>query len=247
MSLNKVEINTSQNVLVGYEPAGVTDRGIAWLIDATIVAVYMLIVLIIARAIIVNNDLNSAETTWAVIIYVILMLPGMLYDFLCEYFFNGQSVGKKAMSIRVVKLDGTQPSVGAYLLRWVLRGIDFMIGPVIATICISLTKNFQRIGDLAAGTTVVKTTSSVSLYQTILYKQEPEHQITFPQVNRLSDRDISIIKEVYQSCKLAKDQESILKLANKIRTQMGLGQIDKTPEEFIVTVLADYTHYEFEA
>ena len=247
MSLEKVNINTTQNVLVSYEPAGIMDRALAWLVDAAIIFVYSILILIVGLAILNGSDADGDDKfTLAVIIYTILGLPAFLYDFLCEYFFNGQSIGKKTVCIKVVKLDGTQPSLGAYLLRWMLRLIDFMIGPLIAVFAVSITKNYQRLGDLAAGTTVVKLRMAASLHNTILYRAIPGYQLTFKEVNKLNDRDISIIKEVFEESRKMKDFNSLLKLADKVRKQMGLGVIDMSPEEFINTVLADYTQYEFD-
>ena len=56
------------------------------------------------------------------------------------------------MNIRVVKADGTTPSLSAYLIRWLLYGIDVTITGGLGVLVILLTKNSQRLGDLAAGT-----------------------------------------------------------------------------------------------
>ncbi|MFN6040034.1 MAG: RDD family protein, partial [Bacteroidota bacterium] len=178
-------------------------------------------------------------------IYTILSIPILMYDFLWEYFSNGQSVGKKVMAIKVVKLNGTQPSAGAYLLRWLLRIIDFMLGPVIAIFSISVTKNYQRLGDLAADTTVIKLKGRTSIRNTILYKAIPGYEIQFRQVEKLSDKDISIIKEVFDYCRKNRDDKALLKLAEKVRKQLGLDKVDKSPEEFINTILIDYSQFEF--
>ena len=53
--------------------------------------------------------------------FVILYLPFFFYDFLCEIFLNGQSIGKKILKIKVVKIDGTQPGLGSYFLRWIYK------------------------------------------------------------------------------------------------------------------------------
>jgi uncharacterized RDD family membrane protein YckC len=248
VSLNSLEINTSQNVLLRYHPAGVLERGLAWLIDSVLIFLYTIIIIIIAYAIIEFSKINMGDSkTLGIIVYVVFLIPSLLYHFICEYFFNGQSIGKKALSIRVVKLDGTQPTMSAYLLRWALRIIDFMIGPLIAVLSISVTKNFQRLGDIAAGTTIIKTKSPVTLKETILYKSAPDYQIRYMQVNKLSDRDIGIIKEIYNACVNSNDKDSMLKLAEKVRSQMGIATVNQTPEEFISTVLADYSQYDFES
>lgn len=246
MDYESIEINTTQNVLVSYEPAGVFDRALGYILDRLIVTVYSLIIWIVFLAIAgAAQDPEDSHFVWAYIISIALYLPAFLYDFLCEVFFNGQSLGKKVMNVKVVKLDGTQPSVGAYLLRWMLRIVDFIIGPLVALISVMSTRNSQRLGDLAAGTTVIKLSPKASIHNTILYKAIPGYQLTFREVNKLSDRDIAIIKEVYQQCRQSRDYDSLMKLANKVRQQMGLGVVNMSAEQFINTVLADYTQYEF--
>ena len=60
------------------------------------------------------------------------------------------------MNIRVVKLDGSTPSIGSYLLRWLLFIVDGPLTSGLGIFVILLTKNNQRLGDLAAGTMVIK-------------------------------------------------------------------------------------------
>ena len=72
-----------------------------------------------------------------------------------ELFNHGQSLGKMAMKIRVVKKDGTSPSIGDFFMRWLLQIIDMGFS-FIGALVILLTKNSQRLGDLAAGTMVIR-------------------------------------------------------------------------------------------
>lgn len=71
-------------------------------------------------------------------------------------FNHGQSFGKKLINIRVVKVDGSTPSIGSYLLRWLLFPIDGPITSGLGLLVVLLNKNNQRLGDLAAGTMVIK-------------------------------------------------------------------------------------------
>jgi uncharacterized RDD family membrane protein YckC len=74
------------------------------------------------------------------------------YYFLLEGLWNGRTIGKRAMRLRVVKSNGQPARAGAILLRNVLRPVDMaFIGPAL----ILLTRRHQRLGDLAAGTIVV--------------------------------------------------------------------------------------------
>ena len=71
---------------------------------------------------------------------------------------NGQSVGKRILKIKVISLDGSQPSIGQYFIRWLFRLVDFALtAQVGGLICVAVSKNKQRIGDIVAGTTLIKT------------------------------------------------------------------------------------------
>ncbi|MBC7863753.1 MAG: RDD family protein [Bacteroidia bacterium] len=246
MDYEQININTTQNVLVSYEPAGVFDRMLGFILDVLIISVYTVIMQIILSLILTGGEENL---TWYYIIRAVLTLPAMMYSLLCEVFYNGQSVGKKVMNIKVIRLDGTQPSFGAYAIRWMLRVVDFLtLTPLVGLIAVMASKNSQRLGDMGAGTTVVKMTPRASLHNTILYKAQEGYKLTYTQVNKLNDRDIAIIKEVYQHCRQSRDFNALLKLATKVKEQMGLeGSTNMSPEQFINVVLADYSQYEFDA
>ncbi|MEZ4901009.1 MAG: RDD family protein [Spirosomataceae bacterium] len=120
------------------------------------------------------------------IVMLTVVLPILLHPISTEYFLNGQTLGKRAMNIRVVLLDGNQPSLGAYILRWLLILIDTeILTPLVAILTISVGGKGQRIGDVAAGTTVIKTTKRVSLSQVTYQALPDDYQITYSEVNQL--------------------------------------------------------------
>ena len=155
---------------------------------------------------------------------------------------NGQSFGKKIVGTKVVKLDGTQPGVSSYMIRSLLRIID---RGLIALIAVAVTEKSQRLGDLAAGTTVIKLGSKVTLRDTILYKQVANYKIVFDQVAMLSDKDIAIVKEILDHSIANDKRENLTLLAQKVKTKMAISTtLDN--ETFLKTILLDYSHYQFE-
>jgi uncharacterized RDD family membrane protein YckC len=115
--LEKVNITTSHNVQISYALASIGDRLLAYLIDSLILIAYIVIVLLSMGLLGGFQNLNSDLLVVAI---VIVGIPFLFYHLLFEVFMNGQSIGKKAMSVKVVNLDGSQPSLGNYLLRWIL-------------------------------------------------------------------------------------------------------------------------------
>src|SRR5690606_7002028 len=113
-----------------------------------------------------------------------------------EIFLNGQSLGMRIRKIKVIRLDGKELTIGNCLLRWILRPVDILIcGGGIAVISISLPAHGQRLGDIAAGTTVVKTKTNSDLKEVILDFSDPDYTPVYPEVARLSDKDMELIKE----------------------------------------------------
>ena len=174
------------------------------------------------------------------------MLPVLLYHFLSETFMNAQSFGKKIVGIKVVKLDGAQPGLGSFALRSLLRIIDMhLFNGLVALISVAASEKSQRLGDMAAGTTVIKLRNKITLKDTILYKVQSNYKIVFTQVELLSDRDIGIIKEVLEYATINEKSDALNTLAIKVKSKMGVSS-DLNNEIFLKTILLDYSHFSFE-
>lgn len=231
-------IQTTQNVDINYELASVGDRLLAALLDYVFFIAYLLLAGVIIQL--------SNYHPEGLLFYVLLYLPLIFYDLIMELAFNGRSFGKMIMKIKVVKIDGTQPGLGAYLLRWMLRLIDsvLFLGSV-ALIAIIASDKGQRLGDMAAGTTVVKLGQKLRIHDTILNKLEANYTIRFPEVNRLSDQDIAIIKEVMRVSLRTNNTDAIQRLADKTKATMNI--TSTLPNvEFLATVVQDYSQSNFE-
>ncbi|MFQ5640754.1 MAG: RDD family protein [bacterium] len=237
-----VQIQTAQNVEIDYAIAGIGDRVLALFIDYVILAGYAI------GAVFFVSLLRTAGLTsdnGFIALWVVLSLPFLCYDLLCEIFMDGQSFGKKALKIKVVKIDGAQPGIGDYFLRWIFRIIDILVlyGSV-AIITILINGKGQRLGDIAAGTTVVKLKAPVRLEDTILTVVEDKYQPVFSWVMQLSDSDIATIKKVLNSKvedpKIA--NHVAFKTKTAIESKLGI-QSDLMPRTFLKTVLKDYNFY----
>ena len=145
--------------------------------------------------------------------------------------------------IRVTKIDGSKPTFSNYLIRWMLRLIDIVMGSgSIALLTILLNGKGQRLGDIAAGTTVISEVKNFSLNDTIIVDIETEYIPTFPQVTILSDRDIQTIKDLFTKAKRKGNHQTIIKLYQKIIDLTGI-QTTLSPIVFIETVIKDYNYY----
>ena len=234
--MDNIRIQTTQNIDIEYEVASIGDRILATLLDYLFFLAYFLL------AIFVFSPVGGiGYSSWALI--SLILLPILLYDLVCETFLQGKSFGKMIMKIKVVKVDGTQAGFGAYLIRWLLRLIDTrLFGGVVALLAVLVNGKGQRIGDMAAGTTVIKLKQKVQLSDTILNKVKPDYTLVFPQVANLSDNDIAIIKEVMQVSMRTNNYEAIDKLARKTKETMGV-TVNMPHIQFLTIVVQDYSHW----
>lgn len=251
--MESIKIKTTQNVVLSYNAAGVGLRLLAALLDTIFVyAYYFLIIIIFTYAINRNKysgDYESSESYNQIMISIAILclLPAFLYHLLCETFLNGQSFGKKIMKIKVVKMDGTQPNFGSYLVRSMFRLIDItLISPIVALITVAVSKNSQRFGDIVAGTTVIELSKKLTLRDTILHQQKTDYVIVYSQVSLMNDADANIIKEVLDFNAKQNQPEHINLLAKKIKTKYAISEVKLRDDVFLRTLLMDYSHYLFE-
>lgn len=225
-----ISIETTQNVTIDYEIASLGDRVLGAIIDTLIIIAYIVAVSLI---------IDALEAEIGIAGGVILFLPIFLYDLACEVSLNGQTFGKKAMRTRVVKLDGSEPTIGSYLLRWLLRYVDLMF--MLGLLVIAVSGKGQRLGDIAAGTTVIKNKPRISLSETLMPEVDEQYSPTFPQVALLSDRDIAIIREVWSAGRRQSTRATVNALAARVATVLGV-EPPADVDRFLETVIRDYTY-----
>ncbi|PZU91152.1 MAG: RDD family protein [Chryseobacterium sp.] len=245
--MNQIAINTSQNVNVNFTLAGVGERIVAFFIDLFIKVVYVFIIFWILRNVFDFSDFTRDMDGWSVgALMMMITLPIHIYTLVLESLMEGQTVGKKLMKIKVVKIDGYQASFGDYLMRWIFRLVD-IVGSfgLVAFITTLASKNHQRLGDIATGTAVISLKSSVNISHTILEQLKEDYIPTFPQVILLSDNDVRIIKENYQKALKTDDRQIINRLTIKIVEILKLepNSIQLTQRQFINVVIKDYNFY----
>ncbi len=229
-----LSIQTAQNTHIDYKIAGVAERVFATFIDFTVIGGLTIVLSMIVSF----SDALQKSTIVIVVIFSLLSL----YHLVLELCLNGRSIGKMALYIQVVRLDGKKLTGWDCLLRWMFRLVDITIClGIIGMISIIVTKKGQRLGDLAAGTTVVYRNRSVTLKQLDRYSNTDNYEVVYPQVRMLSDKDINIIKEVLAEARATKEYELLEPLSHKIKELTGI-QSDQNNLEFIQTILRDYTH-----
>ncbi len=234
--MDNFQIETAQNVSIQQNAAGIGERILAYLIDLLIFMAYFIAVFLIIGAL----DIDMGDQ-WA--IWLILGLPPFLYFLLWETFWDGKTPGKAAMKIKVVRLDGSRPAFSNYLIRWLLRLLDISLASGgVAVVAILLGGRGQRLGDMAAGTTVISERQRVQFNQTILVDIPDDYTPVYPQVTVFSDAEMRKIKTLYVEAKRDTDHNVILQLSKKVSSIMDVTPQEK-PLHFVDRVIADYNYY----
>ena len=152
--MQTIRITTSQNIDIDYEVAGLGERILARVIDLGIFFLIFILGLFFEGL----TSFFTSSGEGAVILITIYAVLFVFYDLIFEVFMNGQSIGKRIMKIKVISLNGARPSVGQYLLRWLFRIVDFLIiePGLIALVVAAVSEKPQRIGDIVAGTMLIR-------------------------------------------------------------------------------------------
>lgn len=151
----RYDVETPEQVVVGYELAGLGSRALAAVIDHLILtAASIVFALLIAFLGLLDLGLGSAG-----FLVLSLLYFGLLYGYFVffEALRAGQTPGKRLIGIRVVDASGRGVGIGAAMLRNLLRLADILPGPyLVGIITVALHPRNQRLGDLVADTLVVR-------------------------------------------------------------------------------------------
>jgi len=241
----ELQINTTQNVNINFIAASVGERILAYLMDWIIKIAYIIVTYqIVFNLLELERKVQEMDQWSQIAIYVSFYLPVVFYSLIFETLLDGQTIGKRIMKIKVVKIDGYQASMADFVIRWLFRIVDMnMLTGVVALVSIITSKKSQRLGDMTAGTSVISLKNNVNISHTILENIEDTYVPTYPSVIRLSDNDARIIKETFLTAKATKDYQTLIKLRKKIAEVIEVNQEGGNDIQFIDTILKDYNYY----
>ncbi|HRQ49195.1 MAG TPA: RDD family protein, partial [Agriterribacter sp.] len=186
------------------------------------------------------------------------------YHFFCELFWNGQSVGKKLLGLRVVNDNGGKASPGQYMIRWLLRSSDLSVPVIIIAIVfgwigalkalwittlmfiadlvlVAVHKKSKRLGDLAAGTLLIKANPKGNLEDTIFMEVSDNYVPVFPQVMRLSDRDVNTVKGILDTGRKTGHTQMVENASARVKNVLAI-QSNMPAFDFLETLLKDYNY-----
>ncbi len=156
IQVGRLEVETPDHVVLRYELAGAGNRGFAALVDvvaATLLVAGMLAVRALLATVLASDLLLALSGA----LVMLTLLVGWSYFVLLEWLWDGRTLGKRLFGLRVIGADGSPASFVAVLVRNLVRVVDFLPAFYgLGLLAIVVSGRAQRLGDLAAGTFVVR-------------------------------------------------------------------------------------------
>jgi uncharacterized RDD family membrane protein YckC len=240
-------IDTPENIEFGYEIAGIGSRFIAALLDTLLILVAE--VLLTLGVVVFGEPLSNLGFSPSILIAIYTLLAFFIlfgYYLVFEMLWNGQSPGKRAAGLRVVREGGRPVTFLASAIRNLVRLVDFLPTLYVAgVVSMFIDSRSRRLGDLAAGTLVVKERRGVTLES--LAAPAPAAAVApdtpaLPGIERLDVRDYTLAQEFLRR-RGTLAPEARARLANQIAATLQ-GRLELPPqgdpERFLALVVAEY-------
>lgn len=234
--MKQIEIKTSDQVLINFNIAGLRDRAFAFLIDQLILYGVILVLSI------TGGIINAGELYWVIVVIPVFLF----YTLIFEITLGGITPGKKAIGVRVVKLNGHYATPVDYILRWLFRWLDIWMSlTVIGSVLINSNRYGQRLGDLMAGTTLIKVKSGdkISLKEILSIDSSQDYTPVYPQVTLLNDEDLLLVKRTMHQARQYNNtahRKAIDLLVKHLADELQISDPIKNKGDFLNTLLKDY-------
>jgi uncharacterized RDD family membrane protein YckC len=258
-----LKLPTSFNIDLEFEVPEFHRRMLAWIIDLVLQVFYLIIAFRLYDEYVHAHisEITFENDPW---IQRIIILPVILYHIICEITMNGQSVGKRLLGIRIINENGGRASISQFLIRSLIRTSDYMIliiivygamfGPYIVWILLGSigllitdiilvvsNKKSQRLGDILAHTILVNTRAKGSMEETVFMEVADNYVPVFPQIMKLSDKDINAIKSILDTARKKGDFNLAAMASEKIKSHLKIDSPIQ-PFDFLDTLLKDYNY-----
>jgi uncharacterized RDD family membrane protein YckC len=235
---------TPEAVLLEFDTAGVGSRSAAEVIDLLV-----LLAILTAVGTAVGAAAQFSGGTIAVIIGIVMELVVLVgYPVAMEALWNGRTLGKAAFGLRVVTVEGGPIRFRHAMIRGVLGLIEiYATLGTLAVLSIILSKRDQRLGDLTAGTLVLRErTASGHLAVAVTFPPPYglEGYVATLDVSTLSGEQYGLVRSfLMRVVDLSYDARNALavKLANAVAFELRLTPpANLAPEPFLACVAAAY-------
>jgi uncharacterized RDD family membrane protein YckC len=261
-----ITVTTPFNIDLEFKIAAFGNRLAAWFVDLLVISFYYYLMMRFIRPLYTNGSRFSTPAE-----LFLLIMPVLIYQLVFEIFMNGQTLGKLVAGIKIIDTEGREPTWGQYITRWILclgnlfvyiipyviysmifgnlaQNLALMIALLILYLpdflSVVISAKSQRIGDFAAGTVVIDKNYKANINETIYLEiEDKNYKPVFPEVMRLTDRDINGIRNLLHMKNTSSDTENyIIDVAQKIKTVLTI-ESNLYARDFLGQLLQDYNYY----
>jgi uncharacterized RDD family membrane protein YckC len=233
-------IVTPEAVVLDLETAGIASRGLARTLDAAIQGA-ILLVLVLA----VGGLLGASGDLGVVLLVVGIALVLLGYPALTEIAMRGRSPGKATFGLRVVTVEGAPIAPRHAFIRSALGLVDFMVPPggLFAVLVALPSPRNQRLGDLVAGTMVLRERTAAPAPAAVWFNPPPglEAYTASIDVSGVTAGQLSLARSfLLRTFELSPEarQALALRMAAPLAVQVGHPPAGVPPEPFLVCVVA---------
>lgn len=245
-SIEKLTIETPEQIELEFPVAGLGSRGMALLLDSLIQGLAVIAVFLLVE--LISPDLSRYWATagkWmtAIAIFFFFCLYWG-YFALFEVFWNGQTPGKRQAHIRVITASGRPITVFEAIARNFLRAVDSQLLYVVGAIAIAVDKKNRRLGDMVAGTVVVHELQEQSDSYWYAQQSSAPTSASVEAITAMTSQEFQLI-ETFLNRRLDLPYPQRLASAKKIADKMGerlnVPPADRpSPENFLEEISRRY-------
>lgn len=262
-----IRVSTNFNIDLEFPAASFHRRLLAWLIDVAMLIIYFFIVVKLLTSLYNSSFFSDGSGESIAATFMLLIIPLLTYHLISELTMDGQSLGKRITSLKVVNENGGRPSISQFIIRWLIRTSDYMVVVILlsvptgfggnlsafwqvgAAFCLLVTDiilvnaspKAQRLGDMLAHTMLIRINERSTINDTIFLHVREDYIPSFPQVMALSDRDINALKSILDAARKQHDYNLAERAADKIKYHLQI-QSSISAFDFLEILLKDYNY-----
>ncbi len=250
----RYRVETPERLSLDYDLAGLGSRLIALMVDTSIQAGVILLVVLLSAFGLESfleqlvHQIGTSAGTWATAIILLIVFALIWGYFLFfEWIWHGQTPGKRVAGLRVIKEGGYPIGFGDSAIRNLLRIIDLLPGIYgVGAMVMIFDSRSRRLGDLAARTLVIKERRDLKLNALQVESpsqppapdssSSPYEGETLPNLHLLSPADHSLLREYFlrrPSLQARAAEEVAAHLAEAFARKLGYDLVDEGPEDFL--------------
>lgn len=241
-----IRIQTPESVDLAYEPVGLGSRFQAAFLDGLIQLGAVIVIGLLMLATGIVTGWGKFELLGNITFAILLLLLGLLfgvYKMLFEAIWNGQTPGKRMAGIRVVRANGLPVTFLQVVIRNLMRIVDYLPGwYALGSLCLLFSKQHQRLGDMAAGTVVVRDRKAAAPVVPVSLNREASVDLErlTEHARRLTEADLAPVRSFLQrrnQIQIEHRTRIAWQLSDSLAAKMGWQERLQQPEAFLEEIL----------